>query len=55
MREDFPGISTREPKRYRQMWRDENRAHVREYNKLYARKRRAKQKLQAKRTNGKKD
>jgi len=34
-------------------WRDKNRASLREYNKLYARKRRRKARIAAKRRNGK--
>jgi hypothetical protein len=49
MRTDFPRISVLNPKAYSQLWRDENRAKVREYNRLYAIKRRAKAKLAAKR------
>jgi hypothetical protein len=54
MRDDFPGISTRDPNRYRAMWRDENREHVRAYNRIYARKRRSAAKIAAKRKNGRK-
>lgn len=45
----------RNPDKVKEMsaaWRDENREHVREYNRLYGRKRRRKAKLAERKKNG---
>lgn len=49
MRDDFPGISTRDPPRYRAIYREERREYLREYNRLYAKIRRAPSKAAKKR------
>ena len=52
MRTDHPRISVKNPRAYKQLWRDENREEIRAYDRNYARDHRRKAKLAAKRKNG---